>query len=605
MLRVSAMKPSRVPQSALLRCLWVYASSEAFLLSAATTCIVLSSIVQLAIPVVAKRVLGDDATGPSDNSAAVDGDDHNLRETFWTSSHGRICQDCALFLAAVILFHCVSFWGHCFAHNATIKVSHRMMSAGLTALCCAPWEAISHRNPTEWTHVITTASKVVGETCASVITELFSSVITAVGIAVVVCLLSWELTCFFVFVVAASQTFSHFYAQSFHAPSAAQHAKDESRLSSLLCNAAQRSAAVRIFGSPAMTFFSVKFAERCHIAFRSGSELNSKIHLHGAISSAITNCMFVSMIGISVYLKQMGRLTLVDVGLFFFYMKQLLDRVLSVAAEVRRLSVMLEKASEFVQLLQCSTTMTDVGGRRGLMVRPPDLFTMSASVVPSVELDDVYFAYALSADAAPQAGDPLPVTRGAPSVSSRLDGITLNIKAGEFVCLVGASGCGKSTVLKIIAGLLKPSRGCVRTCTSVALLEQTPSIVLGTILENITLGNPTASMTDVVAAAKRAGCHDFVSILPSGYHTIIDNADHAQFSGGQLQRICVARVFLTAAKLILLDEPTTGLDAAASKAVLDSAIALNGEGRTVVFASHDDAVIRRADRVIELRSPEE
>jgi ABC-type multidrug transport system fused ATPase/permease subunit len=573
---MSSTKKLNVSQTDLVRCLLTFAGKELPLLIAATVCIVLSSAVQLAIPVVAKKLLDPPTTSPRNSTETIDEDPQNI----WF--------DCFVVTAAIILFHAVSYWGHCFAHNATLRVTHHMMTAGMSALCLAPWEALSHRNPTEWTHVINTASKVVGETCASLITELISSCITAAGISVVVCVLSWELTLFFVLIVASSQLFSYLYGRVFQAPSAAQYADDEGRLSALLCNAAQRSATVRIFSTSAPSFFARKLRDRTAAAFESGSHLNSMIHLHGAVSSSITNCMFVGMVGISVYMKERGRLSLVDVGLFFFYMKQLLDRVLSISSEVRRMSAMLAKANEYVLLLSTTEHLLQQLDKTAKMP------AMSDSPF-SVELRNVCFTYSGSSSesSVPEFDDIAPST-----VPSKLSDVNITVRHGEFVCLVGASGCGKSTVLKMIAGLLLPTSGCVNVNASrVALLEQSPSIVLGTVLENITLGNPLASLPDVIAASKRAGCHEFISELPLGYDTLIDNADHAKFSGGQLQRICIARVFMTSCQLILMDEPTTGLDSVAAAAVLDSAIALNRQGCTVVFASHDGTVIRRADRV--------
>ncbi|CUG87042.1 ABC transporter, putative [Bodo saltans] len=583
-----------VSQRDLINCLITFASRELPLLVAATMCIVLSSAVQLGIPVVAKKLLDGPATAPS--SASEEDAPSFAVQNIWF--------DCSIVIAAILVFHVVSYFGHCFAHNATLRVTHHMMTAGMSALCWAPWETLSHRNPTEWTHLINTASKVVGETCASLITELISSCITAVGISVVVCYLSWELTLFFVLIVASSQMFSYLYARAFHAPSAAQYAEDEGRVSALLCNAAQRSATVRIFSTSAPSFFARKLKDRTMAAFESGSHLNSKIHLHGAVSSGITNSMFVGMIGVCVYMKEQGRLSLVDIGLFFFYMKQLLDRVLSISSEMRRMSTMLAKATEYVMLVKSmdDNTHCDLRERKT---------PISADSPFVVELRCVTFVYSgsqavLTNDVFESKGSDegdqntiAPTDAVTASPGSKLSDVTMTVRRGEFVCLVGASGCGKSTVLKLIAGLLQPTNGVVRiNSTRVALLEQSPSIVLGTVLENIALGNPAASQSDVVAAAKRAGCHDFIAQLPLGYDTLIDNADHAKFSGGQLQRICIARVFMTSCDIILMDEPTTGLDATAAASVLDSAVTLNRQGTTVIFASHDAAVIRRADRVI-------
>jgi ABC-type multidrug transport system fused ATPase/permease subunit len=120
------------------------------------------------------------------------------------------------------------------------------------------------------------------------------------------------------------------------------------------------------------------------------------------------------------------------------------------------------------------------------------------------------------------------------------------------------------------------------------------------VLDNILLGNASARFEHVVQAAKKSGCYGFISSLPQGFDSVIENTDAAQFSGGQLQRICLARVFLSTAPLVLFDEPTTGLDDASIDLFVQAAVELKREGRGVLFASHEKRIVSLADQVISI-----
>lgn len=190
-----------------------------------------------------------------------------------------------------------------------------------------------------------------------------------------------------------------------------------------------------------------------------------------------------------------------------------------------------------------------------------------------------------------------------------LDRFDLQIADGETVALVGHSGAGKSTVLSVILGFHRPTSGAVTIGgvdlgsidpaewhRSVAWLPQRPTLLAGTIADNICLGRPDASEDEVREAARIAGAADFVESLADGYDTLLGE-DGLRLSGGQRQRIAIARVVLRDAPLVLLDEFTAHLDPDTEDAVAEAVGALLAD-RTAVVVAHRPRSTRIADRIV-------
>ncbi|MEU5701204.1 ABC transporter ATP-binding protein [Streptomyces aurantiacus] len=187
--------------------------------------------------------------------------------------------------------------------------------------------------------------------------------------------------------------------------------------------------------------------------------------------------------------------------------------------------------------------------------------------------------------------------------------VTFTAAPGEFVLVTGPSGAGKSTLAKLLTRFYDPSAGVIRLDgvplgdvpleflrENVALLPQETLVLHGTIRENIACGRPGATDEEIERAARDADAHGFVRRLPHGYETLITPGT-AVLSGGQLQRVAVARAMLRAAPVLVLDEPTTGLDALAARRVLQPLRRLVS-GRTTVMITHDLALAPDADRIL-------
>ena len=206
-----------------------------------------------------------------------------------------------------------------------------------------------------------------------------------------------------------------------------------------------------------------------------------------------------------------------------------------------------------------------------------------------VRFEDVSFRYALD---------------GAPVI----DGVTLSLASGERVALVGPSGAGKSTLAALLLGFARPEQGRVLVngvdlaeCDPeewrrlVAWVPQRPHLFHGTIADNIRLGRRDAAPEEIVRAASRARCEEFIARLPQGLDTIIGEQG-AGLSGGQARRIALARVFLKDSPLIVTDEPTAGLDAHSEALVRDALVEL-ARGRAVLSIAHRLATLEDADRI--------
>lgn len=181
--------------------------------------------------------------------------------------------------------------------------------------------------------------------------------------------------------------------------------------------------------------------------------------------------------------------------------------------------------------------------------------------------------------------------------------VSLEVSRGEVIALVGPSGAGKSTLLQLIAGFVAPSHGRVEMTSDVrpAWMDQRPLVIQGTIADNLRLADTQASDERMREALKRAGLAGLLSRLPEGLETPIGERG-AGLSGGQAQRLALARVFLSDASLVLLDEPTASLDEDSEAEVAASLARLVEEGRTLVIATHHPALMSMADRVVRIQA---
>ena len=213
-------------------------------------------------------------------------------------------------------------------------------------------------------------------------------------------------------------------------------------------------------------------------------------------------------------------------------------------------------------------------------------------LAPTLAFEDVHFAYP---------GGRRPAH----------DGLSLSVGAGERVGIVGASGAGKSTILRLLMRFDDPQRGRIllggqdlRTLDRAALrarfgvVNQDTYLFHGTAAENIRFGKPDASDAEIEAAARAANAHGFIVRLPQGYDTVIGERG-IRLSGGQRQRIAIARALLRDAPILLLDEALSSVDAE-NEAVIQDALGRLMGGRTVLIMAHRLSSVIDADRILVL-----
>lgn len=194
-------------------------------------------------------------------------------------------------------------------------------------------------------------------------------------------------------------------------------------------------------------------------------------------------------------------------------------------------------------------------------------------------------------------------------VKQALSHINITINPNTHIALIGPSGAGKSTILSLILRFIEPESGeihigdvnikdldPVQWRHQISWISQNPTLFYGTVMDNIRMGNAAASDADILSVCKKLKIHDFISSLPKGYETEVGERGYG-ISGGQLQRIAIARAFLRDAPIILMDEPTASLDRETEE-LIQSSIDELSRGKTCITIAHRLQTIQKADQII-------
>lgn len=295
----------------------------------------------------------------------------------------------------------------------------------------------------------------------------------------------------------------------------------------------------------------------------------------------LTQLMTVAVVIFGAISIVQGAFDLADLLTFLLYIAILIEPIQRLGNFIRLYQEGITGFNRFMEILEIEPDIKEVAGAAEL-----------ANVQGSVEFRNVSFKY----------------REGYEHV---LKNISLSLKVGEYVALVGPSGAGKTTLCSLIPRFYEVNEGEIlvdgKNIKSlkleslrkhIGLVQQDVYLFAGTVLENIRYGNLEATEDEIVAAAKKANSHDFIMSLPHGYSTDIGQRG-VKLSGGQKQRLSIARVFLKNPPIIIFDEATSSLDNESEKAVQDALEKLI-ENRTTIVIAHRLSTIRNAKRILVL-----
>lgn len=467
-------------------------------------------------------------------------------------------------LVAVIgAYHGVSLAGHLVAYAAGVRVEHSLIKHSCKLLTVVDWEEVVAIGPAEKAQQIVTSARFAGDAAAMGLTDLVPSIVATVGLLGMVVSMAPVLTITLAVVLVGMQLLQRLRANETDKRSA-DAAADEVKLLALVTNVIQRNAVVRLFRC--YDYVEDELRRRASKSLASLQVLNYSIHSTACVVTAATNMLLAVVVVGSVIVKSSNvDFTISNVALYFFYLGQLVNRATTIGTQVNIFLTTAQKVGPLVKLQKLARSAI------------PDTQPLEGGSLLS--LIDVSYRYANREEYA-------------------LKDISINVVRGEYLAIIGPSGGGKTTLLRILVGLLRPTKGNRESGADITLIEQGSSLVFGSVRDNISLGYRGAPMEEVIRAAKKGGCHEFIEQLPAGYDTSVDNIDVAGFSGGQVQRICLARAFLSSSPVVVLDEPTTGLDPARAKLFHKAALGLRAEGRTLIVVTHDLGLVDGSDKVL-------
>ncbi|MGZ5312846.1 MAG: ABC transporter ATP-binding protein [Solirubrobacterales bacterium] len=284
------------------------------------------------------------------------------------------------------------------------------------------------------------------------------------------------------------------------------------------------------------------------------------------------------VIGLGTWELSQGHLTLGGLLVFMTFLTQLYGPVRGMSRLVNRIYAASASAERIIEFLDMEPAVVE---------RPDPMALGRARGV--VELEAVSFGYP-GAD------------------RDAINTVSLAVEPGETMALVGASGAGKSTIAKLLLRFYDPQRGQVlldghdlrdlslrSIRDNIAVLLQEGLVLDGTVRENIAYGREGASDEEIEAAARAADADDFINQLPEGYSTRVGQKGRL-LSGGQRQRVAIARAMVRDAPVLILDEPTTGVDAASGSRIMGPLRRLIG-GRTTLVISHSLVTVQDADKI--------
>lgn len=299
---------------------------------------------------------------------------------------------------------------------------------------------------------------------------------------------------------------------------------------------------------------------------------------HGlSLTDILSAFLNAGILFVALYFWSKGQMTVGDFVLLQGLVIVLMEQLFFIGFSFRRFIESLTGASEIVGILKSDIPVKDAKRATSLRVERGE-----------IDFSQVTFSY---------------------SGRRIISGCDLHISSGEKIALIGPSGAGKSTIVKLILRYYDVQKGKIfidgqdiskvtqaSLREQIALVPQDPALFHRSLKENIAYGKPLASMDEIVDAAKKAHCHEFISKLPDGYDTLVGERG-VKLSGGERQRVAIARAMLKNAPILILDEATSALDSESEQLIQD-ALRVLMQNKTVIVIAHRLSTIMNMDRII-------
>lgn len=433
---------------------------------------------------------------------------------------------------------------------------------------------INNRKPGELLNRVSRDTRMVREFMEEVFAGMFSTLITMVASLVVMLTISWKMTLmsvgFIIIVFVVTRLFWHHIHTIYHK----QWLKSDD-LSSSLQDIISGMRVVKSFG------MEEREAERFRRKTGDFAEISRKNETFWAVFFPILTFLLGAGSYIAVYFGGMdvlnGDMTLGELVQFIAYCGYLFGPLNWMTHMPRMVMQMVTSMNRIYDILDETPVITDAGDSRAFPIQGAFTF------------EHVSFGY--------HTYEPV------------LEDINFQVKPGEMIGLVGASGTGKSTLINLIMRLYDVDQGRITIDgtdirklkteslhSQIGVVLQETFLFSGSILANIRFARPDASLAEVIQAAKAANAHDFICKTPDGYNTYVGEHGY-NLSGGERQRIAIARAILNNPRLLILDEATSSLDTE-SEFLIQQALDRLVKGRTTFAIAHRLSTLRNADRLV-------
>ncbi|MEV6170808.1 ABC transporter ATP-binding protein [Streptomyces sp. NPDC051954] len=331
---------------------------------------------------------------------------------------------------------------------------------------------------------------------------------------------------------------------------------------------------------------------------------NRLSELYEQLVEVMETICVLAVIGLGAWEISEGRMTLGQLLSFAAFLGYLFPPIRQLGQLGLAVTAATAGAERLLEILDARPAVTDP---------PPDAPRPPRLIRGVLDVERVWFRYPAQEPDTDDESAPSEFERilapGPDAAPYALRDLSFTARPGELILITGPSGAGKSTLAKLLPRFYDPALGHIRLDgfplsafplerlrEHITLLPQQTLVLHDTIRENIACGRPGATDDDLLRAARDAAAHDFIQALPDGYATLVSPGT-AQLSGGQLQRVAIARALLRDSPVLVLDEPTAGLDAVAARQVITPLRRLMA-GRTTLLITHDLRLAPDADRIL-------